>query len=88
MNSVLEGARAGDTMSFFPLLTKTTSNPKTITPLVDGAVIQAFSREADPSIIQEAADFAAALHKQQAVYKNGANGLAAFAGGAYRTDVW
>ena len=83
MNSLLEGARAGDTMSFFPLLTnKTTHRPKTLTPLVDKAVIKAVSRETDQAVVGEASEFAMAL------FNDTANGVKHFAGGGHVVDVW
>jgi hypothetical protein len=82
MNSLLESARVGDTMSFFPLLTKTTHRTKTLTPLVDKAVIKAVSRVTDPTVVGEASEFALALHN------DAANGVMAFAGNGHYVDVW
>ena len=82
MNSVLEGARAGDTVSFFPLLNTATPKPHKLTPLGDRAVIRAVSRETDAAVLQEASEFAMDL------FNNKSNGVMQFAGGGHYVDVW
>ncbi len=86
MNSLLEGARAGDTMSFFPLLTTGETKPDKLTPLVDRMVIETVSREGDAAVLQEASDFAIAL------FNNASNGVMHFAGpmgpDGHVVDVW
>ena len=82
MNSVLQGARAGDTMSFFPLLTTAAPKPSSLAPLVDRAVMQTIARERDAAVLQEAAEFAMALFNKKS------NGVMHFAGGGHVVDVW
>lgn len=81
MNSLLEGARAGDTMSFFPLLTST-QKPAKLTPLLERAVVKSIARELDVTVQQEASQFAMSL------FNNQSNGVMHFAGGGHYTDVW
>lgn len=52
MNSLLEGAREGDSMSFFPLLNTSQPPPPKLTPLFNATVvIKAVQRERNPDLL-------------------------------------
>jgi hypothetical protein len=82
MNSLLEGARPGDTVSFFPLLAADAPRPKVLAPLADRATIENVTRTTDPAVVAEAGAFAMGL------FNNHSNGVMQFAGGGHLVDVW
>ena len=83
LNSLLEGARAGDLMSFFPLLPQGPVHANTpLTPLSSSVVVRSASRETDPALIQEALSFAKQLSANTSL------GVKQFAGSGHPVDLW
>ena len=75
MNSLLEGARPGDTMSFFPLLKQSTPKPAHLSAMFSPpAAIKGVSKVTDPKLIEEATKFASSLTNDTA------NNVMGFAG--------
>ena len=86
--SLLEGARPGDTMSFFPLIKKEVPDgnevaPTKLAPLfAERPAIQSLSRVTDPAVVAQAAAFAVAAASKPT------NHLMHFAGPSFAPDCF